>query len=159
MTKTRKNSHFDSAHVRPAVTSPEPTSLDLVLKAGLLYFGLVFAVGFVLGSIRILWAVPQFGVRAAELMETPFMLVATILIARWVVRRLAISPGLWPRLSVGLAALGCLLIAEFGIVLRLRGLSIAEYFASRDPVAGTVYYLMLGLFAAMPWLVSREKIR
>jgi len=46
-----------------------------------------------------------------------------------------------------------LLVAEFGFVLWLRGQTIREYFAKRDPLAGTVYYLMLAVFAVMPLLV------
>lgn len=38
----------------------------------------------------------------------------------------------------------------------LRGLSVKEYLATRDPVSGTVYYVMLGVFAIMPLLVARE---
>jgi hypothetical protein len=57
-----------------------------ILRAGALYFGMVFAVGFALGLVRVLWMVPQFGVRAAELIEAPFMLTATFLAARWTVR-------------------------------------------------------------------------
>jgi hypothetical protein len=34
-----------------------------ILKAGTLYFALVFGAGFVLGPIRMLWAVPRFGTR------------------------------------------------------------------------------------------------
>jgi hypothetical protein len=41
-----------------------------ILKAGLLYFALVFGAGFVLGAVRVLWIVSRFGARAAELMET-----------------------------------------------------------------------------------------
>ena len=44
-----------------------------ILKAGVLYFALVFGAGFVLGPIRILWVVPRFGTSMAELMETPIM--------------------------------------------------------------------------------------
>ena len=47
------------------------------------------------------------------------------------------------RLGMGLVALGLMLVAEFGLVLWLRGLSIKEYLATRDPVSGTVYYVML----------------
>jgi hypothetical protein len=36
-----------------------------ILKAGVLYFALVFGAGFVLGTIRILWIVPSFGTRTA----------------------------------------------------------------------------------------------
>jgi len=45
------------------------------LKAGVLYFALAFAAGFMLGIVRTLWAVPRVGVRVAELMEAPIMLV------------------------------------------------------------------------------------
>jgi hypothetical protein len=63
-----------------------------ILKAGVLYFALAFGAGFVLGSIRVLWAVPIFGARTAELMETPIMFVVIALAARWTVRYLAVPP-------------------------------------------------------------------
>jgi len=127
-----------------------------VLKAGVLYFALVFGAGVVLGSIRLLWAVPRFGTRMAELMEAPIMLVVTILAARWVVRRLAVPPALSGRLGMGGVAFGLLLAAEFTLVLWLRGLSVSDYLASRDPVSGTVYYVMLGVLGIMPLLVVRK---
>lgn len=126
-----------------------------ILKAGILYSALVFGAGFVLGPTRILWLVLRFGIRLAELMETPIMLVGVIFAARWVVRRFTLPPT-FSRLSVGLIALGLLLIAEFTLVLQLRGLTIAEYLTSRDPVSGTVYYAMLGVFTVMPLLVARR---
>ena len=43
-----------------------------------------------LGTVRTLWVVPRFGTRMAELMETPIMLVVTMVAARWIVRRLAV---------------------------------------------------------------------
>jgi hypothetical protein len=126
------------------------------LKAGVLYFALVFGAGFVLGPIRILWLVPQFGVRTAELMEMPIMLGVIIVAARWIVRRLSASATSSRRLGIGLVALGLLLAAELTFVLRLQGLTVDEYLASRDLVAGTVYVVMLGLFAMMPLLVARR---
>ena len=125
-----------------------------ILKAGTFYFVLVFGAGFVLGPIRILWAVPRFGTRVAELMETPIMFVVTILAARWIVRRLAVPPKPSSRLGMGCVGLGLMLVAEFTLVLWLRGLSISEYLASRDPVSGTVYYAMLGVFCIMPLLLA-----
>ncbi len=126
-----------------------------ILKAGALYFAFVFGAGFVLGTIRTLWIVPRFGPRMAELMESPIMFVVTIAAARWVVRRLAVPSATSGRLGVGCIALGLLLVAEFTFVLWLRGLSIREYLAMRDPVSGTVYYVMLLVFAIMPLLVAR----
>ena len=124
------------------------------MKASLLYFALVFGAGFVLGPVRLLWAVPHFGTRTAELMEMPIMLVVTIVAARWVIRRLGVPPTVRSRLGMGCTALGLLLLAEFGLVLRLRGLSIQEYLASRDPVSGTAYYAMLGVVAIMPLVMA-----
>lgn len=126
------------------------------LKAGALYFALVFGAGFVLGTIRVLWVVPALGTRAAELIEAPLMLAATILAARWVARRLSLAPKARARLPMGLVALALLLAAELTVVLEIRGLTFREYLSSRDPVAGTVYVVMLGIFAAMPSLVARK---
>ena len=125
-----------------------------VLKAGVLYFGLVFGAGFVLGTIRVLWVIPRLGVRTAELMEAPLMLGVTIAVARWVARRLHLPSSATARLGVGFIGLGFLLIAELGVALRLRGLTIREYVASRDPMSGTVYLVLLLLFALMPLLAA-----
>jgi hypothetical protein len=127
-----------------------------ILRAGVLYFVLAFGTGFVLGSIRTLWAAPALGTREAELLEAPIMFVVTILAARWTVRHLAVPPVLSRRLGIGLVALSLLLVAEFTVVLWFRGLSVRAYFASRDPVSGTVYIAMLGVFAVMPLLVARR---
>ena len=126
------------------------------VKAGVLYFTLVFGAGFVLGPIRILFLVPRVGSRTAELMEMPIMLAVVIFAARWVVRWLAPPPTPSTRLGVGVIALGLLLIAEMTLVLCLRGLTISEYLTDRDPVAGAAYLAMLGLFALMPQLVARS---
>ncbi len=44
------------------------------LKAAFLYFLPVFAAGFVLGTIRVLWLAPQTGHLVATLIELPVML-------------------------------------------------------------------------------------
>jgi hypothetical protein len=125
------------------------------LKAGAIYFILVFGAGFVLGIPRVLWIAPRLGTRVAELMESPVMLVVTIFAARWVVRRFSLPPTIASRLGTGIIAFGFLLAAEFTVVLKIRHLTIAQYIAGRDPVAGSVYVLMLLLFALMPLIVAR----
>ena len=65
---------------------------------------------------------------------------ATSLFPERTVLRLSV-PMMWSaRLEMGCMALVLMLIAEFGFVLWIRGLSIKEYFATRDPVSGTAYY-------------------
>jgi len=127
-----------------------------ILKAGILYFTLVFGAGFVLGSIRVLWVVPRLGTRIAELAEAPIMFVITIFAAQWIVRRLAVPPIPSKRLGMGCLGLGLMLLAEFTLVVWLRGISIGEYLATRDTVSGTVYFVMLGIFAIMPILIARR---
>jgi len=127
------------------------------LKAGVVYFALVFAAGFVLGTIRTLWVVPRLGVRTAELAEAPIMFCISILAARWVVRYFQFSPLRSRRLGVGCIALGLMLFAEFTLGLWVRGLTIREYFETRDPVSGTAYFLTLAAFAVIPIFVGRAR--
>jgi type IV secretory pathway TrbD component len=127
-----------------------------ILKAGAIYFAIVFGAGFVLGTVRTLLVVPRVGTRTAEIMETPIMLVVTIVAAQWIVRHFAIAYVPSARLGMGCIGLSLLLVAEFGLVLWLCGVSIREYLGTRDPVSGTVYYLLVGMFAVMPLLVARR---
>ena len=124
------------------------------LRAGTLYFAIVFGIGFLVGSIRVLWLVPRVGTRSAELMEAPIMLAVSLFAARWTIRRLAVPAVFSCRLVMGLLALILMLTAEFTFVLWLRGMSLKQYFAARDPISGTVYYIVLGMFAAIPLFVG-----
>jgi len=125
------------------------------MKAAAVYFALVFAAGFVLGTIRTPWIVPRVGMRTAELLETPFMILMSVAAARWTIRRFGIPAVTSVRLAMGAMALVLMLLGEFGFVLWLRRFSIREYLATRDPVSGTVYYMALLVFALMPLLVKR----
>ena len=130
-----------------------------VFKAGLVYFALVFGAGFLLGAIRVPFVVPRLGQRTAELIEEPIMLGVIVLAARWTVTRLGVPPVASARLGMGLIALALLAAAEFGVVLGLLGLTLAQYLAGRDPVAGTIYVVMLGVSAIMPLLLVWLRIR
>lgn len=121
----------------------------------LAYFAIALGMGFLLGTIRVLWLVPQIGVRYAELAEMPIMLLGVYFAARWVTQYFALPPAISARLVVGISALVCLLIVEFTVVLWLQSISIAEFFANRDPVSGAAYIVSLILFALMPLLVNR----
>jgi len=124
-----------------------------ILKAGVLYFALVFGAGFVLGTVRTIWVVPRVGTRTAELMETPIMLVVTIVAARWTVLRLAVPSVPSARLGMGASRSSSCWSRNSGScsgfgVCRSESISLRE-----TPVSGTVYYVMLAVFAVMPLLV------
>jgi len=103
------------------------------LKATVVYFAVVFAAGFLFGLVRVPFLVPHLGVRLAELLEMPPMFLLIVFAARFVVRRF----GPLPRASRFLVG---------------QGQSPSQYVASRDPVSGSVYVVMLLLFAIMPVL-------
>jgi len=124
-------------------------------KAGLTYFAIIFGVGFALGTVRLFLVVPRVGVREAELIEEPIMFVVILLAARWLVRRFTLE-SVSEQLGAGIVGLGLLLTAEYAL-LRAQGLSLREDIARRDAVAGTVYLVMLLVFAVMPALVGRRR--
>jgi hypothetical protein len=119
------------------------------------YFAIVFGVGFVFGTVRVVWLVPTVGVRVAELMELPLMLAVVFFAARWVNRRFLTERDHAGRLIVGVAAFALLLLAELILGVTLGGLTPKEVFLNRDPVSGTAYYLSLCVFALTPWCLGR----
>ena len=125
------------------------------IKVGLAYFVLVFGAGFVLGALRVSFLVPRYEERIAELSEMPLMFAVIVIAARFVIRRFAVPFSIAARISTGLLALSLLLAAELLLALVLQDRSLADYIASRDPVSGSVYLLMLVLFALMPTLIGR----
>jgi hypothetical protein len=128
----------------------------LVLRAGAVYFALVFGAGFLLGSIRVPFLVPRLGERVAELLEAPVMLVVIFFASRHVVRRFALASLTRASLVVGLFALVLLLAAEVLLAVAISGRSVLEYISGRDPVSGSVYLASLLVYAALPWLHARR---
>jgi hypothetical protein len=126
------------------------------LKAGGIYFLLVFAAGWVLGPIRELWLMPHLGRTMGSLLEAPLMVIAMILAAGWVLRCLNVPYAVNARLAVGLVALGILFVAEIAGVRWVRGISIREYLAVYETPSGLISLLLFLLFAAMPSLVERS---
>lgn len=119
------------------------------IAASLQYFLVVFAFGFVMGTIRVLLLEPEIGARYAGLLETPFMIAIIVYAARWAVRRNRLSRS-FELIATGATAFSLLLATEFTVVLWLRGVTLAEYVESRDPITGAIYILMLVLCGLMP---------
>ena len=75
------------------------------VPAGAGLFGLVFAAGFVLGTIRELAVRPAIGPAigpdAARLLELPVMIALSWLAARWILRRAGPGSAIW-QFEVGL---------------------------------------------------------
>lgn len=130
-------------------------TLGTTILAGTGYFAAVFAVGFLLGTIRVLFVVPLIGDSRAELVEMPLMLIAVFLAARWIVLRFNLPVGAAGRLPPGCIALALMLSGEWLVMTFLRNQTFAEYLASRNFLALSMYALSLLAFALMPWLVGQ----
>ncbi len=125
------------------------------LKAGLMYFSLVFSAGFVLGLLRVPFLVPRLGIRTAELLEMPVMLMVILFGAGFSVRRFDLLRNPSACLATGCIGLAMLLFAEILLAGLIQGQSITQYITNRDPVSGAVYLVMLGIVALMPFMLAK----
>lgn len=122
--------------------------------AGALYGAAVFGLGFVLGTVRVLWLVPRLGELAATLVELPVMLAASWWLCGRLIRRFSLPPAPVPRLAMGMTALALLLGAEAGLGLTLMGRSMVEQLAAWTAPAALIGLGGQLLFGLMP-LVRR----
>lgn len=126
-----------------------------IAGAGLAYWAVVFALGFVLGTIRVLWLAPLIGLLPATALELPVMLGASWLASGWLVRRFAIDTAN-EALAAGGLAFALLMVAECALGVAMMGMTPAQWLAEfRQPHA------LLGLagqllFALMPWWRTRR---
>lgn len=126
-----------------------------ILRAAATYVALVFGTGFVLGAVRLSLLVPRLGVRLAELLEMPWMALAMVLAARFVVRRQLAGCGPLIRAAAGALSLGFMVAAELTVGLVLQQRPLQEILIDRDPVSGVVYLALLVLYALLPLLLGR----
>jgi hypothetical protein len=67
---------------RPILKQVAGWSEMRIAAAAMLYFAVVFGVGFLLGPIRVLWLEPKLGPTGASLCEAPFLLLTMVIAAR-----------------------------------------------------------------------------
>jgi hypothetical protein len=125
------------------------------IRPGLLYFALVLGTGFLLGMVRVPILVPRIGERWAELAEMPIMAVVIFFSAEYILKRYPEVRSQGQALVVGLLALALSVCAELGLAVALQAQTLSEFIASRDKVSGSVYLVLLLVFALMPRLRLR----
>lgn len=129
-----------------------------VAKAAVSYWGIVFALGFVLGTVRVLWLAPRLGPLGATALELPVMLGASWLAAGWTVRRFAIvRPG--AALATGGLAFALLMAAECVLAVVGFGQTPAEWLAGLAEPPAAIGLAAQVAFAFMPLLrLSRTRV-
>lgn len=122
--------------------------------AGTSYFAIIFALGFLLGSVRTvtlgIWR--DVDLIVAVMLELPIILAASWVCCGWIITRCSVPARHAHRLWMGLVAFGLLMAAETALALLLMGRSPTEHVASyREPahVLGLAGQLA---FAAFPLL-------
>ncbi len=123
------------------------------VPAGAGLFGLVFAAGFVLGTIRELALRPAIGPDAARLLELPVMIALSWLAARWILRRAGPGSAIW-QFEVGLVAFLLLMAAELALGILLLGGSLSAFIADLFTLTGLLSFLAQALLIVMPRLAA-----
>lgn len=126
------------------------TSTSAVIKAGAAYWALVFGAGFLLGTVRVLWLLPQVGEELAVLIESPVILTVSLLAAIWLTRRYHIT-ATGAALAMGALAFALLMLAELGLAVGAFAMTPGEWAASilvPPGLWGLLGQIAFGLFPA-----------
>jgi hypothetical protein len=120
------------------------------LKAGALYFVIVFVAGFVLGAVRVLAVVPMLGELNAVLVELPIILTVSWISCRRVIDRFRVESSVVSRLVMGALAFNLLIIAEVGLGVLVFGRSLSEATSRMQALPGVVGLAGQIAFALFP---------
>jgi hypothetical protein len=114
------------------------------------YWGVVFALGFVLGTLRVLWVIPRVGLIPATLLELPIILTASWFAAGWILRRFAIESQR-EALTLGVLAFVLLMAAECALAAALVGQTPKQWLAELARPHALLGLAGQVVFALMPW--------
>lgn len=130
------------------------------LIAATTYFLALFALGFVLGTIRVLFVVPAVGLLVATLLEVPVMLIAAFFLCRWAIRHWQVERSLALRALMGLCFFTLLVAFEAVLGVALFGRNLAEQCAALSSPAGLIGLSAQLIAAILPMVIGRgEQLR
>lgn len=118
-----------------------------ILRATIAYWACVFALGFALGTLRVLWGAQALSEAGFLFIEVPVLLGVSALAARWLLRRYEIrDPG--DAFVMGAVAYALLMAAEFALASGFSGLGAREWLAkawSMPHLIGSLGQIAFGL--------------
>ena len=118
-------------------------------KAGAFYAIIVFVIGFILGTIRVLLLAPRLGETIDVIVEAPVILAASWFVCRWCVDRLDVRRTVSGRSLMGLVAFLVLMSAEIGLGAVL-GRSLGDQLAAFKLSPGAIGLGTQVIFAMFP---------
>lgn len=132
--------------------------IAVVAAAGIVYALSVFALGFVLGAVRVLLVAPRLGETAAVLAAAPIILAFSWLVSRWCCRRMEIRADMRERALMGAVAFAVLMLAELGVSIWVFHRPLADQLAQYRSTPGITGLVAQVIFATFPYLQTRRAI-
>jgi hypothetical protein len=136
----------------PNITERIGERLALSAKAGIAYAVTAFAIGFLLGTARVLLLAPHVGPTIAVSVEAPFVLTASWYASSFWMKRLKVSAEVRTRILVGIVAFVTLIILEVALSIGLLHRPTVEYLADLQSLAGEIGLAAQVCFATFPLL-------
>ena len=127
------------------------------IRAGILYFAIVFAAGFLLGALRVTVLVPLIGELPAVALELPIILFISWTACLRLVAQFSVPAMASHRAAMGALAFGLLMLAELGLSVLVFDRSGAEYLAHLLTAPGLLGLAGQIVFAFMPLELLRER--
>lgn len=129
-----------------------------MIAAAWRYLAGIFALGFVLGTVRTLWLAPLIGPVAAVACELPLLLLASWWWATCLLRRYRLgSRG--QALVMGGIAFALLMLGELALAVTMGGQSARHWLAALGEPAGALGLAGQIAFALIPALIWRPAER
>lgn len=129
-----------------------PIDPTAALRAGAVYFTMVFALGFALGTARVLAVAPVVGETLATTIELPVMLAASWLVCAWCIRRFDVPREAGARIAMGVFAFALLMLAEASLSILAFDRRFAEHLARYAEFAPALGLAAQLAFASFPLL-------
>jgi hypothetical protein len=133
------------------------SDLKRALIAGTVYFLALFALGFLLGTIRVIFVAPRYGQVAGTLAEVPVMLTVAYVICRWALNHWRVSPRSSVRWTMVPLFLALLFVFETVLGLELFGRTLSEQWASLLTLAGALGLSAQVIAALLPVFVGKSE--
>lgn len=127
------------------------------IVAGLMYAVGMFAMGFIMGGVRLFLLLPAFGEFIAVAIELPIMLALSWLLCGRAIERQELTAAAGQRAVMAATAFGLLMILDFTLGIVLFGNSVVDLITRWTTPAGALGLAGQLVFAAFPFVRHRER--
>ena len=148
--------HVESTGDWPQAIGLRNTMLLRTLTAGISYFAVVFAAGFVLGTLRLTLLAPVLGGLLAVLVELPFMLIISWFASHRITVIVSVPQRRTARIGMGAIAFALLMVAELALGLSVFQRTVREFFEAFATLEGVFGLVGQIAFALIPLAQTRK---